>query len=99
MFQSKGTLKTFMDYLSPLKTDLEWSIQTIIFNVVELAKSLASCSFVWVRRCCNSAEHVAAKFALSSFLSFLFFKDYLPPAILAVFKEESKLCSSFIFQQ
>ena len=93
MFQSKGTLKTFMDYLSPLKTDLEWSIRTIIFNVAELAKSLANCSFVWVRRCCNSAAHVAAKFALSSFLSFLFFKDYLPPVILAVYMEESKLCS------
>ena len=88
-----------MDYLSPLKTDIEWSIRTIISNVAELAKSSASCSFVWVRRCCNSAAHVAAKFALSSCLSFLFFKDYLPPAILAVCKEESKLCSSFIFQQ
>ena len=88
-----------MDYLSPLKTDIVWSIRTIISNVAELAKSSASCSFVWVRRCCNSAAHVAAKFALSSCLSFLFFKDYLPPAILAVCKEESKLCSSFIFQQ
>ena len=89
----EGDSKTCMDYLSLLKTDLEWSIRTIISNVAVLAKSLANCSFVWVRRCRNSAAHVAAKFALSSFLSFLFFKDYLPPAILAVCMEESKLCS------
>lgn len=89
----EGDSKTCMDYLSLLKTDLEWSIRTIISNVAVLAKSLANCSFVWVRRCCNSAAHVAAKFALCSFLSFLFFKDYLPPTILAVCMEESKLCS------
>ena len=95
----EGDSKTCMDYLSPLKTDMEWSIRTLISNVAELAKSLVSYSFVWVRRCCNSAAHVAAKFALTSCLSFLFFKDFLPPAILAVCKEESKLCSSFFFQQ
>ncbi|KAK9992338.1 hypothetical protein SO802_027323 [Lithocarpus litseifolius] len=39
--------KTCMDYLSHLKTDLEWSIRTIISNVAELAKFLASCAFGW----------------------------------------------------
>ena len=74
----EGDSKTCMDYLSPLKTNMEWCIRTLISNVAELAKSLVSYSFVWVRRCCNSAAHVAAKFALTSCLSFLSSRIFFP---------------------
>ncbi|KAK9994844.1 hypothetical protein SO802_024547 [Lithocarpus litseifolius] len=56
----EGDSKTCMDYLSHLTSDMEWSIRTIISNVAELTKSLARCTFGWVRRCCNAAAHVGS---------------------------------------
>ena len=53
------------------------SISSIISNVLSLVVSFTSCSFVWVRRSCNAAAHVAAKYALGSSLSFCFYKDDL----------------------
>lgn len=61
-----------------------WSISNIISNVLSLVVSFTFCSFVWFIRSCNAVAHVAAKYALGSSLSFCFYKDDLPVALLSV---------------
>lgn len=71
-----------------------WSISNITSNVLSLVVSFTSCSFFWVRRSCNVAAHVAAKYTLGSSLSFCFYKDDLPVALLSICEADIPLILS-----
>ena len=57
----------------------DWLTHNVICNIRSLAVAFDFVNFCWVRRSCNSAAHVAAKFALNSILEFRFNKGNLPP--------------------
>ena len=50
----------------------------LLFSKCRFQLGVLLCSFVWVRRCSNSAPHTAARIALNSSVSFTFNKDNLP---------------------
>ena len=69
-----------------------WSISHITSDIRDVALSFLSCNFFWVSRKCNSAAHVAAKFALKSKESCFFFSGNLPPCLVVACKEDAPLC-------
>ena len=93
----EGYSKICFDAVSSANSSPNWAIQTTISNVLDRAQFLSSCSFVWIKRCCNSAAHVFAKFALDSRLSCFFNKDNLPPTLDAVCKDDYLVCSCSSF--
>ncbi|XP_075663130.1 uncharacterized protein LOC142632646 [Castanea sativa] len=93
----EGDAKTCFDAVNSPNLPPPWTIQTSIDNILTFQSSLESCSFVWIKRDCNSVAHGVAKLALSYLSSFFFYKDNLPPALLALCKEDYSLCSSFFF--
>ncbi|KAL0000486.1 hypothetical protein SO802_014267 [Lithocarpus litseifolius] len=80
--------KICIDALTSTNAVSHWSIQATINNCLSVTESIPECSFVWIRRSCNSAAHEAARLALISKFSFVFNKDNLPPALAAICKED-----------
>ena len=61
-----------------------------------------NCSFMWIKRTCNAAAHVTARFALLSSPLLCFSKDSVPEVIMSVCKRDYPLYSlgfSFISLQ
>ena len=61
-----------------------------------------NCSFMWIKRTCNAAAHVTARFALLSSPLLCFNKDSVPEVIMSVCKRDHPLYSlgfSFISLQ
>jgi len=75
--------------------DQAGSIPHIVFDIHDLALSFLSWSFYWVRRSCNQATHVAAKFTLDSHISCFFILGNLPPSMSDVCKEDALNVFSF----
>ena len=78
--------KECMDSLSDNPTVPNWAISNDILNILNFVLSFLCCSFVWVRKSCNSAAHAAhaaAKLALSSASPLCFNKENLPEVILS----------------
>ena len=79
--------------------DQAGSISHIVSDIHDLASSFLSWSFYWVRRSCNQATHVAAKFALDSriscFFFFFFFRATFPLRFLMFVRRTSSMFFSF----
>ena len=73
--------------------DLDWTINTIINDIRNLAHSFSCCNFVWVKRSCNEAAYATAKFALLSSPFLYFNKGNLPEVIKFVCKKDYPVCS------
>lgn len=58
--------KICIDALSSTNAVTHWTIQATITNCLSVTESIAECSFVWIKRNCNSAAHEAARLALNS---------------------------------
>ena len=72
------------------------AIKTTTDNILSIRSSFVFSAFDWVRRACNCLAHHVAKFSLCSLSPLFFNKDNLPPAFLALCKEDYPLCSSFL---
>ena len=59
----EGDAKSCFDPLTTSELQPDRSIATIISNILDLHKFFLKCNFSWVRRCCNTAAHEAAKYA------------------------------------
>ncbi|KAK9989403.1 hypothetical protein SO802_029642 [Lithocarpus litseifolius] len=57
----EGDAKSCFDPLTTSKLQPDWSIATIISNILDLRKLFLNCNFSWVRRCCNTVAYEAAK--------------------------------------
>ena len=75
----EGDAKNCLDPLINPDFPSDWLTHNIICNVRSLVVAFDFVNFCWVRRTCNSAPHVAAKFALNSDFEFRFNKGNLPP--------------------
>ena len=80
--------KACFDPLSSPNLPPDWSINTTINNIRNLARSFSSCNFVWVRRSCNAVAHATTKFALLSSNFLRFNKGNLPVVIESVHKKD-----------
>ena len=77
----KGDAKSYFDPLTTIELQPDWSIATIISNIIDLRKFFLKCNFSWVRRGCNIAAHVAAKYAIRFCRAFCFNMYSLPVVI------------------
>nr|POF06361.1 hypothetical protein CFP56_59424 [Quercus suber] len=59
----KGDAKSCFDPLIISELQHDWSVATIIINILDLRNFFLNCNFRWVR-CCNTAAHEAAKYAI-----------------------------------
>ena len=92
----KSDSKLCMDSLSDNPSVPNWAISNDIFNILNSALSFLCCSFVWARRSCNVAAHIAAKLALSLASPLCFDEENLPEVILsACVVDSSNVDSSF----
>ena len=92
----KSDSKVCMDSLSDNPSVPNWAISNDIFNILNSALSFLCCSFVWARRSCNVAAHIAAKLALSLASPLCFNEENLPEVILsACVVDSSNVDSSF----
>lgn len=57
-------LKHVFDALKSGLSNIEWSISTLLSNVLELSSRCVSCDFGWVRRDANFLAQALAKYAL-----------------------------------
>ena len=60
----EGDAKSCFNPLTISELQPDWSIATIISNILGLCNFFLNCNFRWVRRCCNTAAHEAAKYAI-----------------------------------
>ena len=67
----------------------DWSIATIISNIIDLRKFFLKCNFSWLRKGCNTAAHVAAKCAIRFCRAFCFNMYSLPVVIADAWKANS----------
>ena len=88
----EGDAKNFFDPLINLDLFPDWLTHNIICNIRSLAVAFDFVNFCWVRRSCNSAAHVAAKFALNFDLEFRYIKGNLPPLLEVVCRDDSLAC-------
>ena len=70
----EGDAKSCFDPLSIFDLQPDWSIATIISNILDLHKLFLNCNFSWVRRCCNTTTCEAAKYAIRFCRAFCFNK-------------------------
>ena len=92
----KSDSKVCMDSLSDNPSVPNWAISNGTFNILNSALSFLCCSFVWARRFCNVAAHIAAKLALSLASPLCFNEENLPEVILsACVVDSSNVDSSF----
>ena len=89
----EGDAKACFDPLSSLDLPPDWTINTIINDIHNLARSFSCCNFVWVSRSCNAAAHATAKFGLLSSPLLYFNKGNLPEVIESVCKNDYRVCS------
>ena len=94
-FKFKSKFKICFDAINNPDLPCPWILLIPRCNILALVEWFSSCSFVWVTRSCNGVAHQAARFAVSSYLSFFFHKDNLPPALLACCKADYPSCTSF----
>ena len=66
-----------------------WAISYFVSNIRDLALCIVSCNFLWVRRGCNYATHIVAKFSLASNESCFFNSANFMPCLVHVCKEEA----------
>ena len=59
----KDDAKACFDSLSSTELTVDLSIHATLSNILSLAECFVDCSFIWVKRICNSVAHAAAKFA------------------------------------
>ena len=78
----EGDPKSCIDPLTTPGLQPDYSITTAISNILDLSNFFLSCKFSWVRRCCNTAAHVAAKYAIR-FCRALCFNMYSLPVVIA----------------
>ena len=90
--QFEGDSKVCFEAINSNRDCPAWSISHITCDIRDVASSFLSCNFFWVCRKCNSAAHVAAKFALKSKESCFFLSGNLPPCLVVVCKEDAPLC-------
>ena len=88
----EGDAKNCFDPLINPDLSPEWLTHNIIYNICSLVVAFDFVYFCWVRRSCNSAAHVAVKFALNSDLEYRFNKGNLPPLLEAVCRDDSLVC-------
>ena len=89
----EGDAKACFDPLSSPNLPPDWTINTIINDIRNLACSFSCCNFVWVRRSCNAAAHATAKFALLSSPFLCFNNDNLPEVIKSICKKDCPIFS------
>ena len=89
----EGDAKAYFDPLSSLDLPPDWTINSIINDIHNLARSFSCCNFVWVSRSCNAAAHATAKFGLLSSPLLYFNKGNLPEVIESVCKNDYRVCS------
>ena len=87
----KGDAKSCFDPLTIFKLQPDWSIATTISNILDLRKLFLNCKFSWVRRCCNTAAHVAAKYAMK-FCRACYFSMYSLPVVIVDACKNDSLC-------
>ena len=87
----EGDAKSCFNTLTISELQPDWSIATIISNVLDLRNFFLNCNFRWVRRCCNTAAHEAAKYAIGFCRAFYFNKCSLPIVIADACKADSHL--------
>ncbi|XP_075675255.1 uncharacterized protein LOC142644554 [Castanea sativa] len=78
----EGDAKSCFDPLTIPNLQPHWSIATTISNILDLSNFFLNCKFSWVRRCCNNAAHVAAKYAIR-FCRAWCFNMYSLPIVIA----------------
>ena len=78
----KGDAKSCFDPLTTTKLQPDWSIATIISNIIDLHKFFLKCNFSWVKKGCNTAAPVAAKYAIRFCRAFCL-NMYSLPAVIA----------------
>ena len=88
----EGDAKNCLEPLINPDFPSDWLTHNIICNVRSLVVAFDFVKFCWVQRTCNSAAHVAAKFALKSDFEFRFNKGNLPPSLEAVCRDDSVAC-------
>ena len=77
----EGDAKSCFDPLTTSALQPDWSIATIISNILDTCKFFLNCNFCWVRRCCNTAVHVAAKYTIK-FCRICYFNMYSLPVVI-----------------
>ena len=87
----KGDAKSCFNPLTISELQPDWSIATIISNILDLRNFFLNCNFRWVRRCCNTVAHEAAKYAIGFCRAFYFNKCSLPIVIGDACKVDSHL--------
>ena len=87
----EGDAKSCFDPLTTSELQPDRSIATILSNILDLHKFFLKCNFSWVRRCCNTAAHEAAKYAIRFCRAFCFNMYSLPVAIADACKADN-LC-------
>ena len=92
----EGDAKACFDAVNSPDLSPPWAIKTTTDNILSVRSSFMFSAFNWVRRSCNCLAHHVAKFSLCSLSSLFFNKDILPPAFVALCKEDYPFCSSFL---
>ena len=92
----EGDAKACFDAVNSPDLSPPWAIKTTTDNILSVRSSFMFSTFNWVRRSCNCLAHHVAKFSLCSLSSLFFNKDNLPPAFVALCKEDYPFCSSFL---
>ena len=87
----EGDAKSYFDPLIISELQPDWSIATVISNVLDLRNFVLNCNFRWVRRCCNTAAYEVAKYAIRFCTTFYFNKCSLPIVIADACKANSHL--------
>lgn len=87
----EGDAKSCFDPLSAPGLQPDWSIANTISNILDLSNFFLNCKFRWVRRGCNNAAHVVAKFAIR-FSSVWCFNMYSLPVEIADACKADCLC-------
>lgn len=85
----EGDAKSCFDPPSIFDLQPDWSIATIISNILDLHKLFLNCNFSWVRRSCNTTAREAAKYAIRFCRAFCFNKCSHPVVITDACKADS----------
>ena len=64
-------MKICCDILNGTSLAVNWSIFSVINNIVTCSGQFGRCDFVWARREANEAAHALAKYAASPRTSYL----------------------------